>query len=180
MDADLSHQPEELPRLLDGARLAHLAVGSRYVRGGSVTNWGLVRRALSRAGNLYARWTLGFPLSDATSGFRVFRVELLEHLVAQGVYAEGYAFQIELAYRAWRDGFTVREVPIIFRERERGHSKMSRRIVLEALWQVARWGVRDRLRAPPGFQGSGEPPRPTEAVSGPSTRPPVRPGADRR
>ncbi|HMC51139.1 MAG TPA: apolipoprotein N-acyltransferase [Acidimicrobiales bacterium] len=180
MDADLSHQPEELPRLLDGARLAHLAVGSRYVRGGSVTNWGLVRRALSRAGNLYARWTLGFPLSDATSGFRVFRVKLLEHLVAQGVYAEGYAFQIELAYRAWRDGFTVREVPIIFRERERGHSKMSRRIVLEALWQVARWGVRDRLRAPPGSPSSGEPPRPTEAASGPPTRPPVRPGVNRR
>jgi glycosyltransferase involved in cell wall biosynthesis len=170
MDADLSHQPEELPRLLAAARVAHLAIGSRYVRGGAVTNWGLVRRALSRGGNLYARWMLGLPVADSTSGYRAFRRDLVEHLLIEGVHAEGYAFQIELAYRAWRDGFAVREVPITFREREQGHSKMSRRIVLEALWQVARWGGRDRIRPLGARPGVG--PR----ASRPSPRPSMRGG----
>jgi apolipoprotein N-acyltransferase len=154
MDSDLSHQPEELPALLSAAReRCDLAIGSRYVPGGSVTNWGLVRRALSRGGNAYARTALGFPITDATSGFRVFRRRLLRYLLARRISSEGYAFQIELAYQSWRAGFAVAEAPITFREREHGHSKISRRIVIEALWLVGVWGLRDRLRVPrPGPQ----------------------------
>jgi apolipoprotein N-acyltransferase len=146
MDADLSHQPEQLPRLLEGARRYDLTVGSRYVPGGSVSNWGVMRRMLSRGGNVYARWALGLPVADATSGYRLFRRDLLGALVEQGVRSEGYGFQIELAYRAWRAGYAVGEVPITFREREHGHSKISRRIVFEALARVAVWAVRERLR----------------------------------
>lgn len=146
MDADLSHRPEQLPLLLEGARLNDLTIGSRYVPGGGVTNWSRARVALSRAGNAYARAVLGLPVADATSGYRVYRRNLLHALMAGGVHAEGYAFQIELAYRAWRMGYTVGEVPITFSEREQGRSKMSRAIVLEALAKVTRWGLRDRLR----------------------------------
>ncbi len=146
MDSDLSHLPDELPRLLAAAGRLDLAIGSRYVRGGSVTNWSRPRLVLSRGGNLYARLLLGFPLSDATSGFRVYRRELLAHLLTTPVTSDGYGFQIELAYRAWRDGYAVGEVPITFKEREHGHSKISRRIVFEALWLVTVWGLRARLR----------------------------------
>jgi apolipoprotein N-acyltransferase len=146
MDADLSHLPEELPRLLEAAVAADLVIGSRYVPGGAVTNWGLGRRALSRGGNLYARLALGFPVHDATSGFRVFRRELLAHLIDGTVRSDGYGFQIELAYRAWLDGFKLVEAPITFAEREHGRSKISRRIVAEALWLVTLWGLRARLR----------------------------------
>jgi len=149
MDSDLSHRPDELPRLLDGARRFDLTIGSRYVPGGSVTNWSRVRLALSRAGNLYARFALGFPLHDATSGYRVYRRGLLAHLVATPSTSNGYAFQIELAYRAWKDGFSVGEAPISFREREHGRSKISRRIVLEALWLVTVWGFRARFNPSP-------------------------------
>jgi len=145
MDSDLSHLPEELPTLLLGVRSHHLVIGSRYVPGGSVTNWSRARLALSRGGNSYARFCLGFPFRDATSGFRVYRRDLLEHLVATPFHSDGYGFQIELAYRAWRDGFLVAEAPITFREREHGHSKISRRIVLEALWLVGVWGIRARF-----------------------------------
>jgi apolipoprotein N-acyltransferase len=145
MDSDLSHDPSELPRLLGAARGADLVIGSRYVPGGSVTNWGRGRVALSRAGNLYARLALGFPLRDATSGFRVYRRRLLEHLLEREIRSDGYAFQVELAHRAWRDGFRVTEVPITFREREHGASKISRRIVFEALRLVGIWGLRERL-----------------------------------
>jgi apolipoprotein N-acyltransferase len=145
MDSDLSHLPEQLPALLEAARRAHLVVGSRYVPGGSVTDWSRARLALSRGGNIYARRSLGFPLHDATSGFRVYRRELLEHLVSRPFHSDGYGFQIELAYRAWRDGYVVGEAPITFREREHGHSKISRRIVIEALWLVAVWGLRARM-----------------------------------
>jgi hypothetical protein len=148
MDADLSHQPEELPALLAGAARHDLTVGSRYVPGGSVSNWGLLRRALSRGGNLYARVVLGLPVADCTSGYRVYRRGLLRYLLSERIESEGYGFQIELAYRAWRGGFSVGEIPITFRERELGHSKISRRIVLEALGQVAAWGLHDRLRIP--------------------------------
>jgi apolipoprotein N-acyltransferase len=148
MDSDLSHLPEQLPRLLGAARSHHLVIGSRYVRGGSVTNWSRARLALSRGGNLYARLCLGFPLHDATSGFRVYRRGLLERLIARPIRSDGYGFQVELAYRAWRDGFEIGEAPITFREREHGHSKISRRIVVEALWLVTIWGVRARLRPP--------------------------------
>jgi dolichol-phosphate mannosyltransferase len=183
MDADLSHQPEELPRLLEGARRHDLTVGSRYVPGGSVTNWGLTRRILSRGGNLYARWALGFPVADATSGYRVFRRGLLATLVEQGVRSEGYGFQIELAYRAWAGGYAVGEVPITFRERQHGHSKISRRIVFEALASVAVWAVRDRI-LPVRAQASGR--RPLEGPpgrrtsSGEAQSPPEGPVTPRR
>jgi dolichol-phosphate mannosyltransferase len=146
MDSDLSHDPEQLPALIAAASDgADLAIGSRYVPGGSVSNWSRLRVALSRAGNVYARTALGLPIRDATSGFRVYRRPLLEHLVRDGVHSDGYGFQVELALRSYRDGWTLREVPITFREREHGRSKISRRIVAEALWLIARWGVRLRL-----------------------------------
>jgi apolipoprotein N-acyltransferase len=149
MDSDLSHLPEELPRLLAGAAEHDLTIGSRYVPGGSVTNWSRARVALSRGGNRYARFCLGFPMQDATSGFRVYRHGLLAHLMEDPVRSEGYGFQIELAYRAWYDGYDVGEAPITFREREHGHSKISRRIVVEALWLVTVWGLRARFRPEP-------------------------------
>jgi len=145
MDSDLSHQPQELPRLLAAARDHHLVIGSRYVPGGAVTNWSRARIALSKGGNLYARIMLGIPLRDATSGFRVFRKGLLAHLVAEPIRSDGYGFQIELALRSWRDGYSVGEAPITFREREHGQSKISRRIVIEALWLVTVWGIKGRL-----------------------------------
>jgi apolipoprotein N-acyltransferase len=149
MDSDLSHAPAELGALLDAARERFdLVVGSRYVPGGSVTNWSRTRVALSRAGNTYARLMLGIPLRDATSGFRVYRQEVLRDIVAEPFHADGYGFQVELVMRAWLHGWSVGEVPITFREREHGHSKLSRRIVVEALWLVTRWGVGLRLGGP--------------------------------
>jgi hypothetical protein len=147
MDSDLSHDPSELPRLLDAAAAgADLVVGSRYVPAGSVTNWSPARVALSRAGNAYARFMLGLPVHDATSGYRVYRRALLADLTAAPITSEGYGFQIELVLRSFQDGATIVEVPITFREREHGHSKLSRRIVVEALWSVTRWGLADRFR----------------------------------
>ncbi len=160
MDSDLSHDPAELPRLLDAAiEGADMAVGSRYVPGGSVTNWSRGRVALSKAGNVYARIMLGLPVHDATSGFRVYRRALLKDLVVQPIASDGYGFQIELVDRAVRLGATIAEPPITFRERAHGHSKLSRRIVVEALWLVTRWGLADRFR-----ERDGGPPVP-EAVS---------------
>jgi apolipoprotein N-acyltransferase len=160
MDADLSHQPEELPRLLEAIRDHDLAIGSRYVPGGSVTNWGRLRLWLSRGGNAYTRAMLGLPIRDATSGFRAFRRELLSELLESGIHSDGYGFQIELAYRAWQRGALVGEVPITFREREHGHSKISRRIVVEALGLVFVWGVRDRFHWRP--DEPDEPAAPTD------------------
>jgi apolipoprotein N-acyltransferase len=145
MDADLSHRPEDLARLLEAAPWHHLTIGSRYVPGGHVRNWSPLRRVLSRGGNRYVRLLLGLPVADATSGFRVYRREALRELTTHRLRSEGYAFQVELAYRAWRRGFDVAEVPITFEERRHGHSKISRSIVVEALWQVLLWAVRDRL-----------------------------------
>lgn len=145
MDSDLSHLPEELPRLLDAAASHDLVIGSRYIRGGSVGNWSRARVALSRGGNTYTRLMLGLPVHDATSGFRVYRRALIEEIVRRPPTSGGYGFQIELAYRAWLAGHDVAEVPITFREREHGHSKISRRIVVEALWLVTVWGIRARL-----------------------------------
>jgi apolipoprotein N-acyltransferase len=145
MDSDLSHRPEELARLLEGARHHHLMIGSRYVGGGAIRGWSWFRRALSRGGNVYVQLLLGLPVADATSGFRVYRWEALRELITHRLRSEGYGFQIELAYRAWRRGMSVGEVPITFEERRHGHSKISRAIVLEALWQVFVWAVRDRL-----------------------------------
>jgi apolipoprotein N-acyltransferase len=158
MDADLSHRPEELSRLLEGARHHHLVIGSRYVRGGGIRNWGLLRRILSWGGNTYARVLLGFPIHDATSGYRVFRRETLEDLIRDPARTEGYAFQVELAYRAWRRGFSVAEVPITFEDRRAGASKLSRRIVFEALWQVLVWAVRDRVLRRAASQSHGDRP----------------------
>jgi apolipoprotein N-acyltransferase len=146
MDSDLSHQPEELPRVLEGTQRFDVAIGSRYVPGGAVSNWSRARLGISKAGNAYARALLRMPIHDATSGYRAYRRPVLEALMADGIRSEGYAFQIELAYRAWRRGFTVGEVPITFREREHGSSKFSRAIVLEALAKVTKWGLRDRFR----------------------------------
>ncbi len=149
MDSDLSHEPEELPRLVAAAVSGHdLVVGSRYVAGGSVTDWSRSRVALSKAGNAYARLMLGLPIRDATSGFRVYRRRALETLVSRPFHSEGYGFQIELVMRACNAGYTVGEAPITFREREHGHSKLSRGIVIEALWSVTVWGVKSRFAAP--------------------------------
>ncbi len=150
MDSDLSHRPEELPRLLEAAGDHDLVIGSRYVPGGSVTNWSRARVALSKAGNLYARSWLGFRVHDATSGFRVYRTGALRELTATPVASDGYGFQIELVYRAWNLGLSIGEAPISFREREHGQSKISRRIVVEALWLVTVWGLRARFRPEPG------------------------------
>jgi dolichol-phosphate mannosyltransferase len=145
MDSDLSHDPEELPSLLAAAVRHDLTIGSRYVPGGSVTDWSRTRVALSRAGNAYARLMLGVPAKDATSGYRVYRRPLLEALVARPIHSDGYGFQIELVWRADRLGFEIGETPITFREREHGVSKISRRIVIEAFWLVTVWGVKARL-----------------------------------
>ncbi|MGZ4133248.1 MAG: apolipoprotein N-acyltransferase [Actinomycetota bacterium] len=149
MDSDLSHAPGELSRLLDATTGHDLVVGSRYVPGGAVTNWSKARLALSKVGNTYARWMLGVPIHDATSGYRVYRRQLLEELVARPFATDGYGFQIELVMRADRMGFDVGEAPITFREREFGVSKLSRRIVVEALWHVTRWGLALRFGRDP-------------------------------
>ncbi|HET8673657.1 MAG TPA: polyprenol monophosphomannose synthase [Thermoleophilaceae bacterium] len=136
MDADFSHDPRDLPRLIAAAERADLVLGSRYVRGGGVIDWGLARRLLSRGGCWYARKVLGVPVHDLTGGFKCFRRKVLETLDLDSVHAAGYGFQIELTYRALEAGFTVEEVPITFRERQLGTSKMSPRIALEAVWKV--------------------------------------------
>lgn len=146
MDADGSHQPEELPRLLGALAGADLVLGSRYVPGGAVRNWARSRELLSRAGNTYARLMLGFKLKDATGGYRVFRAATLRRIDLDGVDSQGYCFQIDLARRTIQAGLTVTEVPITFVERERGASKMSKAIVAEALWRVTGWGIATRLR----------------------------------
>jgi apolipoprotein N-acyltransferase len=149
MDSDLSHQPEELPRLLDAIRRHDVVVGSRYVTGGSVTNWSRARRLLSKGGNQYARLCLGIPVKDATSGFRIYRTPALQRILAAQITSDGYGFQIELVYRACDLGLSVGEAPITFKEREHGSSKISRRIVFEALWLVTKWGFRTRFRPDP-------------------------------
>lgn len=159
MDSDLSHDPVQLASLLDAAQARHdLVVGSRYVPGGSVSNWSRARVALSRGGNVYARLMLGIPLHDATSGFRVYRRDLLADLLTDPFHSDGYGFQIELVMRAWLRGWSLGEVPITFREREHGHSKISRRIVVEALWLVTRWGVSLRLFGRPHREAPADAP----------------------
>jgi dolichol-phosphate mannosyltransferase len=136
MDADFSHDPNDVPRLVRAVEAADLVVGSRYVAGGGVRNWGAVRRAVSRGGCLYAQAILGLGVRDSTAGFKVFRREVLETIDLDAIRSKGYAFQIETVYRAVRAGFRVTEVPITFADRETGSSKMSRRIVLEAVAKV--------------------------------------------
>jgi dolichol-phosphate mannosyltransferase len=136
MDSDFSHAPTDLPRLIAAARAADVVLGSRYVPGGGVENWGRLRRALSRGGSWYARVLLGVPVHDLTGGFKCFNRRVLEAIDLDAVHADGYGFQIELTYRAIQAGFTVTEVPILFRERREGQSKMTARIALEAVWKV--------------------------------------------
>jgi dolichol-phosphate mannosyltransferase len=136
MDCDFSHDPDDVPRLLAATEDADLALGSRYVARGRVRNWGLVRRAISAGGSLYARLLLSNGIRDLTGGFKCYRREVLETIDLGAVHSRGYAFQIETTYRALRAGFRVVEVPITFTDREAGGSKMSRSIVLEAIWKV--------------------------------------------
>jgi dolichol-phosphate mannosyltransferase len=136
MDADFSHEPAYLPRLLDAAGRADVVIGSRYVPGGGVSDWGPLRRAISHGGSTYARLVLGVGVRDLTGGFKCFRREVLEAIDLEAVRSRGYAFQVEMTYRAIELGFEVVEVPIVFRDRQAGSSKMSRSIVLEAIWRV--------------------------------------------
>jgi len=136
MDCDFSHDPADVPRLIEAATDADLALGSRYAPGGGTANWGLLRRVVSRGGCLYAQVILGLRVRDLTGGFKCFRRTALEAIDLDGVTSKGYAFQIELTYRAKRAGFSVVELPITFDDRTTGTSKMSRTIVLEAMWKV--------------------------------------------
>ena len=145
MDADFSHDPADIPRLIAAAEAADLVLGSRYVPGGGVTDWGLPRRLVSRGGSAYARIVLGVPVRDLTGGFKCFNRRVLEAIDLGGVQADGYVFQIELTYRAVRAGFAVAEVPILFRERRVGTSKMTPRIAVEAVWKVPALRIRSRL-----------------------------------
>lgn len=139
MDSDFSHDPADLARLLQAVHGgADLALGSRYVPGGGVSDWGLLRRFVSEGGSTYARIVLGLRVRDLTGGFKCFRRETLEAIHFDSVRSQGYAFQVELTYRAVRAGFEVVEVPIVFRDRQRGQSKMSWRIAAEAMWLVPR------------------------------------------
>jgi dolichol-phosphate mannosyltransferase len=145
MDADGSHQPEQLTRLLTALRDADLVLGSRWVKGGSVVNWPRSREILSRGGNLWTRIALGIPLRDATGGYRAFRRTTLLGLGLDNVASAGYCFQVDLAWRAIKEGFKVVEVPITFIERELGESKMNQRIVIEALLRTTSWGIAHRI-----------------------------------
>lgn len=136
MDADFSHDPAYLPELIAATRQADLAIGSRYVRGGGVENWGAMRRAISRGGSTYARKVLGVGVRDLTGGFKAWRSDALSRIDLGEVATRGYAFQVEMTYRALCAGMEVVEVPIVFRDRDLGASKMSRSILLEAIWRV--------------------------------------------
>jgi dolichol-phosphate mannosyltransferase len=136
MDADFSHDPSYLPQLIEATERADLAIGSRYVPGGGITDWGPMRRFISRGGSAYARAALGLPIKDLTGGFKCFRRIVLETINLETIEARGYAFQVETTYRAIRSGFRVVEVPIVFKDRLDGTSKMSRSIVAEAMWRV--------------------------------------------
>jgi dolichol-phosphate mannosyltransferase len=151
MDADFSHDPSYLPALIRATEGADLALGSRYVKGGGTRNWGKIRRLVSRVGSWYARAVLGIDVRDLTGGFKCFRRRVLEAIDFDSVRSQGYAFQVELTYRALQRGFEVVEVPIVFTDRRVGQSKMSRRIVLEAIWMVPRL----RASQEPESDGSG-------------------------
>jgi dolichol-phosphate mannosyltransferase len=149
IDADFSHPPDRLPALLGALEAADVAIGSRYVPGGATIGWSPARKAISRLGNAYVRFVIGLPVHDATAGYRAFRAEVLRALAVESSESNGYCFQIEMAHRAWQEGFRIVEVPITFTERVAGTSKMHRRIVLEALVRVTGWaltGGRNRFR----------------------------------
>ena len=144
MDADFSHDPAYLPRLIEATERADLVIGSRYVPGGGITDWGPMRRFISRGGSAYARAALGLPVRDLTGGFKCFRRIVLETIDLDAIEARGYAFQVETTYRAIKAGFRVVEVPIVFKDRADGTSKMSRAIVAEAMWRVPAMRFRRR------------------------------------
>jgi dolichol-phosphate mannosyltransferase len=169
MDADLSHDPGDVPRLLAALVDADLVIGSRYAHGGRIPNWGLVRRALSLGGNVYARWALDLDVRDSTSGFRAYRSSILAAIDLARVTSEGYAFQIEMTRRVRGAGGRIVEVPITFVDRTKGASKMSRGIVVEALASVTFWGLQDWLAR---RRAGGEPARPARpSVVGRPRRP---------
>ena len=169
MDADGSHQPEELPRLLDALASADLVIGSRWVRGGTVQNWPKSREFLSRGANLYARLALGIQIRDATAGFRAYRAGTLRRLGLDQVQSQGYCFQVDLTRRTLHAGLTVTEVPITFVERVHGASKMSRSVMMEAFWRIAGWGARDRRDALLGRRRS----QPAAPAADPAAVPPA-------
>jgi dolichol-phosphate mannosyltransferase len=147
MDCDFSHDPADLPRLIEAVdRGADVAIGSRYVVGGGVENWPWHRRWLSAGGNLYARTMLRSAVRDMTAGYRVFRADALKRLDPGSCEASGYGFQVETAWRAGLAGLAIEEIPIVFRDRVAGTSKMDTRIAVEAMWLVTRWGLRSRSR----------------------------------
>jgi dolichol-phosphate mannosyltransferase len=156
MDADGSHQPEELPQLLGALNDADLVLGSRWVPGGRTLNWPRSRQILSRAGNAYARVMLGITLHDVTGGYRVYRASALREIGLEDVQSQGYCFQIDLVRRALHAGLIAAEIPITFVERAHGTSKMSNTIIREALWRVTQWGITERLRRHRGRKPSGQ------------------------
>jgi dolichol-phosphate mannosyltransferase len=160
MDADGSHQPEQLPRLMEALTDADLVIGARWIRGGSVVNWSPFRKALSIGGNVYARLMLGLPVRDVTAGFRLFRASTLSTIDLEDVESVGYCFQADLTLRTLRAGLRVVEVPIEFLERERGESKMNRAVATESLRRITRWGIEERrsqLRGMMSIQRGGRP-----------------------
>lgn len=136
MDADFSHNPEVLPRFLQAIKDADLVLGSRYITGVNVVNWPLKRLLLSYGASYYTRFITGLPVKDPTGGFKCFRRQVLETLNLDGIHSNGYSFQIEMSFRAWKKGFRIKEIPIVFTERMEGKSKMSAKIVREAVWMV--------------------------------------------
>ncbi len=142
MDADFSHDPRFLPRLIEAVQDADLVLGSRYKTGVNVINWPISRLLLSLGANQYARWVTGLPLSDSTGGFKCFRRKVLEAIPLDRVRSNGYAFQIEMSFLAWKRGFRLKEIPIVFTDRVEGQSKMNKKIVREAVWMV--WWLRLR------------------------------------
>jgi dolichol-phosphate mannosyltransferase len=159
MDADLSHNPEDLPRLLQAVEHADVAIGSRWVPGGGTERWSLLRQSISRGGSIYAGQILGIPIADLTSGFKCFRRQVIERLDLDSICSNGYAFQVEVNYACWLAGFRIREVPIIFPDRTRGVSKMNWRIVVEAALLVPklRLGLSDVPLIAPPMGGFPEP-----------------------
>jgi len=155
MDADGSHQPEQLPSLLAALEYSDLVLGSRWVHGGGTENWSRNRQLLSKGGNYYTKLMLGINIEDATGGYRVFTAKTLRALDLHEVASQGYCFQVDLAWRAMQRGLVVTEVPITFVEREVGTSKMSRKIVAEALWRVTTWGLDRRVHKAKGLLTKG-------------------------
>jgi dolichol-phosphate mannosyltransferase len=148
MDCDFSHDPEYIPHFLDAVQNADLVLGSRYISGVNVINWPMSRLLLSYYANVYSRIVTGLPVKDATGGFKCFRREVLEAIELDQVKSNGYSFQIEMSFRAWKKGFRIKEIPIVFEDRKEGQSKMSKKIVREAIWMVWRlriWSLLGKL-----------------------------------